>query len=301
MSDPMPPDDLREALDAWSSPAARPELRAELRERFLSAAGGETAEASLAAVEAELATLPEPVARRDFERRLRREFLAAAAPPLRRWTPRVLQIAALAAAAVLLLALIPRILGPWSLTPSSWNAVAFDAASDLVVAGRPVAHLDDATLVDSFEQGDCQLSVDGGLLCVVHPERGVMLEFPAGSEISLPARSSEEPGLIEVELASGGLRVSTTETFRGRILVHTPDGSFELEGELLGVDVAASGTCLCVEEGAARFASVDGAEPQRVGRASTFFVERGVGARFLDGVHHASELSDFASRRDLYL
>jgi len=170
-----------------------------------------------------------------------------------------------------------------------------------VLDSRGVSFSDRDSLARSFETGDCRFSVKEEPLSVVHLGEGVMLEFPGGTDFKLPPRAETKSDLIEIELLSGGLMLSTTDHFRGRILVHTPDMTIALAGQLLGVDVYPHGTCLCIIDGEAELTSSTNAEPRHLSSNSTTFVKRDGGESIKEGAHHLDVLSKFSTRRDKYL
>lgn len=325
------PEDLRAALDAWQPGAARRSYRDSLREDFLEAGSTALGASPLSyqearEVEGALAASPEPVASPEFRAGLKERFLSAAAanspttseaPPAattapaaprrrpRRARPQsaprrsfaVPAFVGVAAAALLLF-----FLGPWSAAPAAaWAPVGYVPGSVYVLNGESVSYSDRDSLVQSFGDGGCQISVNQEPLSVVHLGEGLMLEFPGGTDFKIPPRAESESDLVEIELLSGGLMLSTTDEFQGRVLVHTPDMTIALTGQLLGVDVYPHGTCLCIVDGEAEMTSSEGSEARHISANSTTFVEREGGDSSKEGAYHAEDLTKFSTRRDQYL
>ncbi len=142
-------------------------------------------------------------------------------------------------------------------------------------------------------------------LALIHLAEGVMLEFPAETELRFPPRPEGESGLFEVEVIKGGLHVATTVDFQGRVLVYTPDATISLSGHSVGVDVYPEGTCLCILDGTAglKRRGDESAETLTIDSMSTAFVGRdGTITQPPKGnVHHLAEMEQFAELGDKYL
>lgn len=302
----MPSDEVRAELDSWSPAAARPGFRAELRARFLADQGALVGESSTSpelgeeGLAARLAAYEPPAARPEFRARLRRDFLGAGRASRRAPTEsgagRLLSLRSvatlLAAAAALLLFL-------WA----PWRSGATVGGSSVILNGEPVSYEERERLESSIERGDCSLSVGDEDLRVLTLDDGVFLEFPPGTDLRVLPRAPGERGLLELEVKTGGVRVSTREDFEGRILVHTPDAVISLAGPAIGIDVFPEGTCLCILDGAAEM-SGKGQSPnsRRVSVGEMAFVERGESDFAVQGdLHHQRELEAFAETSDRYL
>jgi ferric-dicitrate binding protein FerR (iron transport regulator) len=291
--DSLPSDELRSQLDAWQPPAARPEFRAELRERFL---GSAVSESDVGLTDAELtsrlADHEPPPARSEFRARLRERFLGAGGSSRRHTTiarrPSLRVLAPVLAAAASLVLLL---WAPWRGDPS------------FVLNGQLVSYAESEVLGSSIEHGECELSVGDEDLRVLTLDDGVFLEFPAGTDLRVLPRAQGESGLLELEVQTGGVRVSTREDFEGRILVHTPDAVISLSGPSVGIDVMPQGTCLCILEGVAEMSGKgQGARSRRVVGGEMAFFERGeADFRVRDELYHVRELETFARTSERYL
>lgn len=284
---PEPGADLGRELDAWGAVPARQEFREELRARFVGAAGGGIDGAEL---EERLRAYEVEPARPEFREGLRARFLSGARSAARRRLGPRLVVPTLAAAAALLLLL----LGPWSTA----------GEVHYVLDGDVVAYAERERLSSSIEVGDCVLEVGEEDLSVLILDEGVFLEFPPSTDLRVLPRAAGDGGLLELEVRTGGVRVSTAEDFGGRIRVHTPDAVIDLSGHAVGIDVFPRGTCLCILEGEAEMSGLEGGRAAHgLGQGESAFVHRGErGFELLDGVHHRDELEDFSadSRRRLY-
>jgi hypothetical protein len=302
------PEPLRAALEAWTPPTARPEFRSTLREHFLAAAPRAQAAFELGEqeVEACLAGAAPPSARPEFRGRLREDFLRSGSElrraARRRRVPSLSRGALLLAAAA---ALVLLFLAPWSDGRRPWRAIEFGAGTQLVVDGTRASYGNSDLLSASFERGDCSLSVGDQELRVLALEEGVLLEFPPGTDLRVLPRVGGERGLLELELLTGGVRVSTSPGFQGRIQVRTPDALISLSGPAAGIDVLPRGTCLCILDGLADLAERSGeSRPHRLDRGQSAFVERGsreVAVRAELHHAHARELELFAGLSERYL
>lgn len=330
------PTELREALDGLGASPANPEFRARLREQFL-AAGQESGSANEVQVLEGLSGWEQPVARPAFRQDLRERFLAAGADqsakvvapaprrvarrrarpkaPVRPATGRLLSFrqaaVGLSAAAALLIAIfifVPERDPVVTVTPVSlgWQAVDVVDGASYSLDGADVARLDATQLERVFSRGDCSLSTGPANLILLHMGDGILLEITPGSEVEFPTRAGADPGLLEIEVRSGGLHVATTEAFQGRVVVTTPDTTIELSGTALGVDVLASGTCLCILGGEATLIprGARDQEPLLAVFKSTTFIDRADGLvvkQDRDAVYHKEEMAAFAALGDKHL
>lgn len=308
--DPQNLDAIQAALESWDVPVASEHFRAQLREEFLAlSADSSTNRAALPAAETtadQLDGWQVPAARPAFRAQLREEFLASAATMSTsapagslRLLPRIALTLTAAAAAVLLFITFNR---P---AEATWQTVDFAQGASFQLDGEDVAQGQDEGVRRALDGGGCQLTTGDENLALLHVGEGVLLEFPAQTELRLVPQPRGEEGLIEVELIHGGLRIATTEEFQGRVLVHTPDTTIALSGHVLGIDVLPEGTCLCIVGGSASIQPLGdaGEEAFTVGDMSTTFVTRAGEVKHLPAgrVHHAEEMDQFFELRKKYL
>lgn len=300
------PRDLRDALDGWDVPAARDGFRADLRARFLAGdAEYSDAEYSEQQVVAELDGWDVPAAREDFRRDLRGQFMAGAATPSEPKAGKLFSFSRVAitlAAAAAVVLLYVNFTRP---ATESWRIVDFVQGASFELDGEVISEGAQAHFNKAYAGGGCFVSLGEEHLALVHLTEGVMLEFPAETELRLMPIPKGESGLIEIELLQGGLRVSTTEEFMGRVLVHTPEATIALTGDSIGVDVVPEGTCLCIVGGSAEMQrrGGDGADAFHVeGMSTAFMTSEGEIRQAPPGsVHHAEELEAFAELRDAHM
>jgi len=248
--EPEVPGELRRALDDMPAPDARAEFRSELKRRFVAGAS-ERAEP-----EAALAAWRVPAARAAFRAELRRRFVAAPrAARARLWSvPRALAAGLIAAAALVVL------FAPWGGRDGPWSAVDYAGSPTVAIDGRPVSYGDRATLSARLEAGGCRLVTTETFRAYRSEE--LLLELAPGSDVRLLPRAAD--GMLVIELASGGLRVSTAPGLGERVLIRTPQAEVALAGRAVGVEVLAEGTCICCLDGRARV--TPRAEGQGAGR-----------------------------------
>lgn len=213
--DAEPGPDLRRALQQLERPAARPEFRAALRERFLDVGEERPGTAT-------------PAAR-------------AGAPPPRRLL--LLAGTLAAAAAIVLTMLLTKSRAPlWRVHPSS-------TASTVVVDGIALRGDDAASLVAALETAR-ELEARGGTLRVCVRDEA-WIEITDGTRLSQMKFAAAGP--YQVRTDTGSLAVATLPAFAGRgMRVVTQDVDVQVTGTTFAVDVDAEGSCVCILEGTVR-------------------------------------------------
>jgi hypothetical protein len=226
---------------AGSTPA-RPEFKAELRERFVS---GRLEEG----ISAPPALRPVPAAR-----------------PLLR----IAAAAALAAAAILVVALfVPR--------RHHWRATDFTAGGTGSFAGVPLSEIGLSSIGARLSEGGVLETGDGRLDLSLGRD-DLMVAVKPGSRLHvarLPEPGSGEP--IEIDIEAGEIYISTCVEYEGNpIVVLTADSRVDVTGTKLGVLVFAEGTCVCVAEGTVEVRPRKACfEPCSVNGSTSFVAERG--------------------------
>lgn len=246
---PIEPDDqrpetwLREALDDVDVPPARPQFRAELRERFVAADKlRETPD------DAEFVSQPAPdrVSARAKHRSSTKVRTSAldgrnSTPSTRRRWALGLVAAALATAAALAL---------YFNRPEPRERVQLveSALASFTVDGVKMANTDE--FVRKLQVGARLETTTEAVR--VRLDGAVLIELAAGTRLTLAAWDESADGETLLELASGGVRVLTGPTFAPRHLrVRAPDADIAIVGTEFGVDVIdGSGTCVCCTKGA---------------------------------------------------
>jgi len=229
---------LRSALERLERPAARPEFRAALKERFLAeaVAGG----ASQAAISARSAP--------SSGRRLV-----------------LLGVALVAAAGIVLTLFLKKERAP------VWRVHGESSATSVLVDGLAVRVDDTALLVQALGSAR-ELEVRGGhlRLCV---RDEVWIQLADGTRLSQMRFAAAGP--YQAKTDRGSLAVLTLPAFGGRgMRVITEDFDLEVVGTTFAVDVYASGSCLCTLEGSVECRPAGAAAAKSVGSGQMCFAFR---------------------------
>lgn len=295
------PRELRDALDAMTRPSPDPRFRERLRAAFVSGALGDGATSSEAhgdaRIEAELETALDawaaPLARGDFRARCREVFLAGEAAPRERG--RLLRFVPLAAAAAILLLILPQLVERLS---------GGSGPEAYVVNGRTVANPSAADIEGLLDLPGCRV-VDGPReSTLMRYGDGLLLEIDAGSDFRV--LSADTDGLaLDLQLDRGALRVANRSEGGGAVVVTTPDGRIVLRGEAIGVDVLGDrGTCICCLSGEAQIEPAHpGSAPHEITGGDAAWLPRGEALVPMPGdLHHEGELEELhrAARTHFY-
>lgn len=249
--------ELRRVLGGLERPAARPEFRAALRERFLAeASDASTADPRLDAASSAMRTSAKPSesASTPFGKAPTSSREADDAPQPRR---RVVWIAAAltAAAAIVLTVFLTR---PRT---ALWRVHGDSSATTVLIDGVPLRVDDTARLVEALLVARELETVGGNLRLCVRDE--AWIELAPGTKLSQMKFAAAGP--YQVRADRGSLAVATLPTFGGRgMRVLTDDVDLQVTGTIFGVDVDARGTCLCTLEGSVRCIPIGGQAPKPV-------------------------------------
>lgn len=278
------PRELRAALDSMTTPDPRPEFRSKLRDEFVA---GEI-RCSDTTVETALASWDAPPARPEFRAACREAFVSAsvaqsAAVPER---GKLLRFLPLAAAAAVLLLLLPELFGD----ESKWERLE---GGSLTVDGTTVVDPTGATLERTLQaRGGCGVEKDGEKLLLRYVG-SLLVEADPGTRFSVNAAQTDDNNL-SLDLTAGAVRVSGKPGYEHRIAIRTPDASIVMRGEAIGVDVLGDrGTCVCCLDGDVQ---VDPVHPEAANRAvrsgSSIWIPRGsADIKVLEAeVHHREPL-----------
>ncbi len=255
--------DLRSALDHLERPAARPEFRAALKERFLAGAAAESAASA-------------PQSARS----------ASATPPRRRL---VLLGAALAAAAAVVLTLfLTKVRAP------AWRVHDASSATSVVVDGVAL-RVDDRGLLAEALGSARELEVRGGILRLCVRDEA-WIEIADGTRLSQMKFAAAGP--YQVKTDRGSLAVSTLPAFAGRgMRVLTDDFDLQVTGTAFAVDVDALGSCLCTLEGSVQCRPAGATAGKSVASGQMCFAYHD-GSAPLWGAAHASHLEPLRALRE---
>jgi hypothetical protein len=257
--------DLQHVLARLERPTARPEFRAELRERFL--AGSEAASPHVGSTDA-IRAGPQGDASARGGRRL------------------VLLAGALAAAAAIVLMLFLT-----RTRTSLWRVHPGSTASSVVVDGVAMRVDDPARLAEALATARDLETVGGMLRISVRDE--AWIELAPGTRLTQMKFAAAGP--YELFADRGSLAVATTPAFGGRgMRVRTAELDMRVTGTVFGVDVTESGSCLCTLEGSVRCEPTGGKGPQAVDSGRMCFGFRDRRAPTWGGAHeeHLKPLRD---------
>ncbi len=271
-----PDADLRRVLGALDRPAARPEFRAALRERFLAGADVEAPrDQRLDAVSpaSRPASTPPRDASTPSSRAATPERRSAATPERRAAeTPRsprrlVLLAGALAAAAAIVLTLFltrPR--------TALWRVHADSSATAVLVDGVAL-RMDDTARIGEALLTARELEVVSGTLRLCVREEA-WIELAPGTKLSQMKFAAAGPYQLRTD--RGSLAVATLPAFGGRgMRVLTDDLDLMVTGTIFGVDVDAQGSCICTLEGSVRCDAAGGQGPRPVESGRMCYAYRG--------------------------
>ncbi len=242
-SDGEPDAELRRVLGALDRPAARPDFRAALRERFLAGAAVEAPQDS------------------GFDAASRSSWSASTPPGRAIETPptrrRLVVLAgALAAAAAIVLTLFltrPR--------TALWRVHADSTATAVLVDGVAL-RVDDSTRLAEALLAARELEVVSGTLRLCVRDE-VWIEIAAGTKLSQMRFAAAGP--YHVRTDRGSFAVATLPSFDGRgMRVLTDDLDLRVTGTIFSVDVDANGSCVCTLEGSVRCDAAGGKGPKPV-------------------------------------
>lgn len=287
-------------LDTWTPEAPSAAFRDQMRERFLSAASASSATAEGASarsagsdhVEVPEQSTPTRSAAHPRQRQsqsqsspsVTRRAPASARSQRRRTWSLVGGSVALAAAAVLVMALLPR--GGTEVAPASgWSLLsggqvalvdgqALDLADSSALSGGGFALADAPQQVTA---GDETLRLRFGDQMVLELEPGSTLDVSDLTE----AGHADGEWVLSMQGETGGYRVATMEGFRRderRLLFRTPDAEVEVVGTVFGVDRypdrvgGKSGTCVCCCDGEVQVRSLVGAGSDAVKTGQSNYV-----------------------------
>lgn len=288
------PRELREALDSMTTPDPRPEFRSKLRGDFVA---GEI-RCSDTLVESALVDWDVPKARDEFRTRCRDAFLAAAAPvpAVAEERGKLLRFLPLAAAAAVLIVLLPELFGG----ESKWERLEGGA---LTVDGTTVVDPTGVQLERTlYARGGCGVDKDGEklLLCYVG---SLLVEADPGTQFSVDEANSDQNNL-SLDLTAGAVRVSGKPGYEHRIAIRTPDASIVMHGAAIGVDVLGErGTCVCCLEGEVEVDPTHPEAPQRsVHSGSSIWIPRdSADIKVLESeVHHLDPLEEIRTSARTY-
>ena len=191
----------------------------------------------------------------DFRARLKREFIAGAAPApagaigaRSAWFRRgAWGTAVAAAAAALVIVVLALNRGP------GWQVVSAEGDGIAVIDGRPIplGHVED--LGRALRAG-VGVELGAGAMLEIESPGHLVIQVTPGTELRLPGPSGRWFGReLRALVSAGEVRITTGPRFRGaRLLVETPEAGVLVNGTTLAVICEPGGTCVCVYEGSVR-------------------------------------------------
>lgn len=198
--------------------------------------------------------LPRPAPDPEFHARLRREFAGGViTSPISR-VPARWRAAAVAAAAIVAVILLARAAALLNRGPD-WVVAGASGSGVVILDGREITVSDLGHELAPRRR----LEVKGELQLDLHLPGALVLQIPAGGDVTLPAPGRWFDRTLRGEIRAGEARWVTGPRFRGSHLVLiAPDATIEVTGTTFAIICEPGATCLCVLDGSATMVTADG-------------------------------------------